>query len=229
MPDAVRRALDAPASVPDQQLADRLFDALLTSPQGTPFSVHSYEEMWSLIETPDRKVQLAIPELLEWLSRLDVGQTRPNPDFPFVLAAGQRRMFNANQIFRDPAWRRSDPDGALLINPEDLAQLDAADGAWLAVQSERGRIVVRGQADDSMRRGQLALPHGFGQAYPTSDGARLTSGPRINLLTAGGNRDPIAGTPYHKNVPVRLERATSEEAAVAEQTSRRIREGAAAA
>ena len=80
-----------------------------------------------------------------------------------------------------------------------------------------------------MRRGQLALPHGFGQAYPTGDGTRLTSGPRINLLTTGGNRDPIAGTPYHKNVPVRLERATAEEAATAEQTSRRIREAAVAA
>jgi anaerobic selenocysteine-containing dehydrogenase len=131
-------------------------------------------------------------------------------------------MFNANQIFRDPAWRRSDPDGALLINPQDLATLDAGDGAWLAVQSARARIVVRGQADASMRRGQLALPHGFGLAYPTADGARLTNGPRINLLTAGNNRDPIAGTPYHKNVPVRLEKATAEEAAAAEQTSRRI-------
>ena len=88
---------------------------------------------------------------------------------------------------------------------------------------------MRGQADESMRRGQLALPHGFGQAYPTSDGTRLTSGPRINLLTAGTNRDPIAGTPYHKNVPVRLERATVEEAAAAEQTSQCIREAAAVA
>lgn len=228
MPGAVRRALNVPDDVPDRQLAGRLFDALLASPQGTPFSVHSYEETWSLLETPDHKVRLAIPELLEWLRQLDVGQARPRPDFPFVLAAGQRRMFNANQIFRDPAWRRSDPDGALLVNPEDLARLDAADGSWLAVESERGRIVVRAQADDSMRRGQLALPHGFGQAYPAGDGARLTSGPRINLLTTSANRDPIAGTPYHKNVPVRLERATPDEAVAAEQTSRRIHAAPAA-
>src|SRR5207342_3770458 len=113
------------------------------------FTRRSYEDLWSLIDTPDHKVQLAMPEMLEWLARLDVAQTRPDPEFPFVLAAGQRRMFNANQIFRDPAWRRSDPDGALLVNPEDLARLDVADGAWLAVQSEGGRIVVRGQADDS--------------------------------------------------------------------------------
>jgi anaerobic selenocysteine-containing dehydrogenase len=168
------------------------------------------------------------PELLEWLGKPDVAQTTPDPDFPFVLAAGQRRMFNANQIFRDPAWRRSDPDGALLVNPQDLVELDASDGGWLAVQSPRARIVVRGQADASMRRGQLALPHGFGQAYPAADGARLTNGPRVNLLTTGAHRDPIAGTPYHKNVAVRIEKATEEEAALAERTSRRIH-GAAAA
>jgi anaerobic selenocysteine-containing dehydrogenase len=221
-PAAVRQALNVPANVADSLLGERLFDALVTSPQGTAFTTHSYEDVWSLVDTPDHKVGLAIPELLDWLDKLDVAQTLPNPEFPFVLAAGQRRMFNANQIFRDPAWRRSDPDGALLVNPQDLAALNASDGAWLVVQSPRARIVVRGQADESMRRGQLALPHGFGLAYPAADGARLTNGPRINLLTAGNSRDPIAGTPYHKNVPVRLEKATPEEAATAEQTSRRI-------
>jgi anaerobic selenocysteine-containing dehydrogenase len=228
MPDAVRRALNTPADVPDAQLGERLFEALVTSRQGTAFTAHTYEEVWSLIDTPDHKVRLAIPELLDWLGRLDVAQIKPDPDFPFVLAAGQRRMFNANQIFRDPAWRRSDPDGALLVNPQDLRQLEASDGAWLAVQSPRARIVVRGQADASMRRGQLALPHGFGQAYPSADGTRLTNGPRVNLLTTGAHRDPIAGTPYHKNVAVRLEKATEEEAALAERTSRRIH-GAVAA
>ena len=221
-PEAVRRALDIPADIPDRRLAEKLFDALVRSPTGLAFTKHRYEEVWSLIDTPDRKVQLAIPEMLEWLDKLDVAQTRPHPDFPFVLAAGQRRMFNANQIFRDPAWRRNDPDGALLVHPDDLAELEASDGAWLAVQSKGGRIVVRCQADLSMRRGQLALPHGFGQAFPTADGARLTNGPRVNLLTTGDNRDPIAGTPYHKNVPVRLEKVTKEEAMEAEETSRRI-------
>jgi hypothetical protein len=65
-----------------------------------------------------------------------------------------------------------------------------------------GRLVFRCKVDDAMRSGQLALRYGYGQAYPRSDGKRLISGPRINLLTESGNRDPIA--PYHKNVAVRL-------------------------
>src|SRR6187200_3717367 len=88
--------------------------------------------------------------------------------FPFMLAAGGRRMFNANQIFRDPAWRRDDPDGALLISATDLASLGAEDGEWIAVQSAAGRVVARCKRDDSMRSGQLALPHGYGQDYPAA-------------------------------------------------------------
>ncbi len=57
-----------------------------------------------------------------------------------------------------------------------------------------------------MRSGQVALPHGYGQDYPGADGERRNNGPRVNWLTDSGNRDPIADTPHHKHVPVRLER-----------------------
>jgi len=137
-------------------------------------------------------------------------------------------MFNANQIFRDPAWRRDDPDGALLVNARDLAVLGADDGEWIAVRSAAGRVVVRCKADDSMHRGQLALPHGYGQSYPAEDGERLVNGPRVNALTSSDNCDPIAGTPYHKHVAVRLEKLTAAEAGAAEARSRRIHAARAA-
>ncbi len=54
--------------------------------------------------------------MLEWLGRLDPAGRPAAGDWPFVLAAGQRRMINANQILRDPATRGDDPDGALFIH-----------------------------------------------------------------------------------------------------------------
>jgi len=226
-PQAVRRALNAGREVPDEALGDTLFDAIVGSRNGAAFTEHDYDEVWSLISHPDRKVRLAIPSMLEWLGRLDPGSATPGGDYPFVLAAGQRRMFNANQIFRDPAWRRDDPDGALLINAADLEALGAEDGEWIAVQSAAGRLVARCKRDDSMRSGQLALPHGYGQTYPAGDGERLSNGPRVNVLTESGNRDPIAGTPYHKHVPVRLERLAAAEAAAYEAQSQRIHRASA--
>jgi anaerobic selenocysteine-containing dehydrogenase len=221
-PQAVRRALKAGREVPDAALGDALFDAVIGSRSGAAFTEHDYDEVWTLLAHPDRKVRLAIAPLLDWLDKLDPASAQPASDYPFVLAAGQRRMFNANQIFRDPAWRRDDPDGALLINARDLASLGAHDGDWIAVRSSVGRIVARAKRDDSMRDGQLALPHGYGQVYPTANGERLSNGPRINALTESGNRDPIAGTPYHKHVAVRLEPLAAAEAATYEEQSRRI-------
>ncbi len=220
-PTAVRRALgDKP--VPDNQLGDALFDAVVGTRSGTAITEHTYDEVWSLVSHPDRKVRLAIPSMLEWLETLDPAVAGAPKDYPFVLAAGQRRMFNANQIFRDPAWRRDDPDGALLINARDLEALGASDGEWIAVRSPAGRVVVRCKADDSVRQGQLALPHGYGQSYPANDGEHLTNGPRINALTDSLHCDPVAGTPYHKHVAVQLEKLTATEAIASEARSRRI-------
>jgi anaerobic selenocysteine-containing dehydrogenase len=221
-PDAVRRAIGAGADVPDDRLGDALFDAVVGARQGTAITQHDYDEVWSLVAHPDRKIRLAIPALLEWLGGLDPTTALPPKEYPFIVAAGQRRMFNANQIFRDPAWRRDDPDGALSINGADLATLGAREGDWIAVESASGRVVVRAKIDHGMRPGLLALPHGYGQSYPTADGGRLSNGPRINALTDARNCDPIAGTPYHKHVAVRLAKASAEEAAACELMSRRI-------
>jgi anaerobic selenocysteine-containing dehydrogenase len=141
---------------------------------------------------------------------------------------GQRRSHNANQILRAPAWRKTDPDGALRIRTDDLAGVGVVPGGWVAAVTPTGRIVVRADIDDSLRGGQVALPHGFGMAYPDGKGGRVTNGPRVNRITAREDRDPIAGTPHHKDVRVRLEPATLEEAA-AEDTSRRIHDLVAAA
>jgi anaerobic selenocysteine-containing dehydrogenase len=221
-PEAVRRALGADRPTPDDELGDALFDAVVGSRSGAAVTAHGYDEVWSLLAHPDRKIRLAITPMLDWLGKLDPAAAQAPRDYPFVLAAGQRRMFNANQIFRDPAWRRDDPDGALLINARDLEELGASDGEWIAVRSSAGRIVVRCKVDDGMRRGQLALPHGYGQSYPASDGERLNNGPRVNALTDSGNCDPVAKTPYHKHVAVRLEKLTAAEAALSEERSRRI-------
>ncbi|WP_407157823.1 molybdopterin-dependent oxidoreductase [Bradyrhizobium sp. STM 3557] len=228
-PAAVRRALGAGPEITDAALGDALFDVVVGSRSGVAITAHDYEEVWSLVAHPDRKIRLAIPEMLDWLGKLDPAVAVAPTDYPFVLAAGQRRMFNANQIFRDPAWRRDDRDGAMLINADDLDALGASDGEWIAVRSAAGRLVVRCKADDSMRRGQLALPHGFGQDYPTDDGERLVNGPRINVLTDARYCDPIAGTPYHKNVPVRLERLSAAEAAASEANAQRVHGAGAAA
>ncbi|MFI5798667.1 molybdopterin-dependent oxidoreductase [Streptomyces sp. NPDC051677] len=215
---AVQRALGTELSGP--ALGEELFDRILASPSGLAFSRHEYGEVWTLVR--NERVQLAIPELLEWLAALDPKRDGPDPDYPLSLISGQRRRHNANQILRPPAWRKTDPDGALRVRTHDLSAIGATPGDWVAVVSRTGRIVVRAETDESLRRGQVALPHGYGMSVPDGHGGRVTHGPRINLITDANDRDPIAGTPHHKDVPVRLEPATAAERAHAERDRDRV-------
>ena len=217
---SVSAALGITEMLAPQELGARLFDRILASPSGTAFSMD--DDVWDLIETSDRKIRLAIPLLLAEIAALRAVEAAPQTDYPYVLSAGQRRAQNANQIFRAPDFRKRDPDGALFIHPDDLIALAAKEGDWLVVESRRGELVVRSRIDAGLRRGYVVLPHGYGQAYPAADGERRVCGPAINWLTDSAWRDPIAGTPYHKHVPVRLRVADEVQRLHAETNSRAV-------
>ena len=185
---------------------EALFDAILASPSGVVFSVDEYDETWKRVETADGRVQLAVPELLAELRTLRDEDPLPrDPAFPFVLAAGERRTSTANTIFRDPAWRKKDIDGALRINPEDAARLGIANGGQARVTTKRGSVVATVEITDTLRPGHVTLPNGLGLAYPDASGADTVRGVAPNELTASEDRDWLAGTPWHKHVAARVE------------------------
>jgi anaerobic selenocysteine-containing dehydrogenase len=186
-------------------LGEALFQRMLESPSGALISEHDYAESFQFIRHRDGKIHLEIPELLDELRAL-AREPAPAVDerFPFVLIAGERRSYNANQILRDPRWRKVDPDGALHIHPDDARRLGLAEGARALCESSRGQVEVRVSLDGALQPGLLSLPHGYGMDYPAPDGERRANGPALNVLTDAKHRDPIAATPYHKYVPVRL-------------------------
>jgi formate dehydrogenase len=58
--------------------------------------------------------------------------------------------------------------------------------------------------DDTLQPGHIALPNGFGLDHVEA-GERSTTGVGTNEFTASEDRDPWAGTPWHKTTPARLE------------------------
>jgi anaerobic selenocysteine-containing dehydrogenase len=178
---------------------------MLDSPSGVVFAADDYDETWRRIQTEDGRVNLTIPELLAELARLQ--SERPpgdDPAWPFLLSAGERRSFTANTIMRDPEWRKADPDGALRISPADAAALGITDGGHARLSTKRASVIVTVAVDDAMAAGHLALPNGLGVDYPEGD-RRVRTGVAPNELTAGEDRDPWVGTPWHKSVAARLE------------------------
>jgi anaerobic selenocysteine-containing dehydrogenase len=126
-------------------------------------------------------------------------------EFPFVLMAGERRSFTANDIIRDPSWRRRDAGGALRISPADAERLGIAAGGQARVTTEAGTAEVGVEITDMMQPGHVSLPNGLGLDYPTEDGTRERTGVAVNTLTSARYRDTLAGTPWHKYVPARIE------------------------
>ncbi|MGA3230180.1 MAG: molybdopterin-dependent oxidoreductase, partial [Candidatus Binatus sp.] len=85
------------------ELGNALFDAMLKNRSGVVVSIDPYEETWRRIHAG--RVDLAIPELMTELKLLRQEHPSRDPEFPFVLSAGQRRSSTANTIIRDPQWR----------------------------------------------------------------------------------------------------------------------------
>ncbi len=183
----------------NRTLGNVLFNAILGNQSGVILSKHEYKDVWSLLKTTDKRIYLEIPEMLAALRELAT-EDLTNNDFPFILMAGERRSYNANQIYRDPTWRKVDHKGAMRMNPEDAAALGIINGDTVACESNRGRIVVLVELDKGLRPKMVTLPNGYGLRFKD----REPIGPELNLLTASNHCEPLTKTPFHKYVPVKI-------------------------
>jgi anaerobic selenocysteine-containing dehydrogenase len=69
--------------------------------------------------------------------------------------------------------------------------------------TRRGAVEVTVEST-RMRAGHIALPTGLGLLVHDA-GEVLTAGIAPNDLTTTHDRDPWAGTPWHKHVPAKIE------------------------
>lgn len=201
-PDAVRRAGHADGNA--------LFTAILEGRSGVTFTVHEYEDDWSLVTHTDRRFALEIPEMLAELGALATDRPPLTSDeYPIVLSAGERRAFTANDIIRDPGWRKRDADGALRVSVEDAAALGLVDGGRARITTAAGTAEASVEVTDVMLPGHASLPNGFGVDFTEADGEKRVPGVAPNDLTSADWRDTFAGTPWHKHVPARIEALTA--------------------
>ena len=190
-----------------------LFQAIVDSPSGVSFAVSEYEDSWKAVRRPGHRIELAIAELLAELKTLDADVPAPQPEFPFVLSAGERRSDTSNTAVRDVSWHRKGAYGTLRIHPSDASALGCAEGEWVRIVTARGAAQAPVEITDEMQSGHVSLPNGQGLDIHRADGTLERRGVAVNELTDVKDRDPIAGTPWHKHVPVRIERLEQQRAA----------------
>ncbi|MEL6252790.1 MAG: molybdopterin-dependent oxidoreductase [Bacteroidota bacterium] len=191
-------------------LGEIIFQKIINSPSGVVLSKHKYEhEHWQLIAHKDKKVHLEIPILLDWLDDLPETLKKIEAEeaaYPFNLIAGERRTYNANTVIRDPEWRKNDKEGYLKINPVDAEKYGIENGDTVRLYNGVGSVKILARLVEEARPGVLSMPNGYGLVYEGEADDYRKIGARTNELTSSHHCDPIAKTPYHKNVRVNLEK-----------------------
>jgi anaerobic selenocysteine-containing dehydrogenase len=205
-PDAARRAGFAGGGI---RAGNALFRAIIGSPSGVVFAVSNYDDSWKAVRLPKHRINLYLPELLPELQKLATGGPERPPSFPYVLSAGERRSDTSNTAVRDASWHRKGPFGTLRINPVDAANLGCVEGDWVQLTTARGSAEAAIEITDELQPGHVSLPNGQGIDYRQQDGSVDRHGVAVNELTDTKDRDPIAGTPWHKHVPVRIARSSA--------------------
>jgi anaerobic selenocysteine-containing dehydrogenase len=182
---------------------DRIFQALLETPQGLWVGRADVDHPMESVKTPSGKIEIFIPELESQAGYLNAAGEAEDlklpAEFPLILNAGRHMKYNANTLMRNPAWNKGKRACTVAVNPVDAESLNLTDGQQVRVATEAGSELGELQITDQVRPGMVLIPHGFGLI---NDGK--VYGINVNRLTQNTHRDPL-GTPLHRYVPCRLE------------------------
>ena len=189
---------------PGPGLADEVLAALIDHPEGIWTGRSFPEHNLAALGTPDKRINLLIPEVAEWVQSIDADSETaalgPDTTYPLILMAGSHVNITANTQLRDPAWNKGRRVSTLSVNPGDAESLGLVDGQKATVTTEVGSVDIEVEITEAARAGQVIIPHGFGLVFEGD-----THGVNVNLLTKNTHRDRIAGTPFHRYVPCRVE------------------------
>ena len=146
-----------------------------------------------VLRTPSGKIELAPPMLAADLPRALAALDEPEAGMRIV---GRRDVRSNNSWMHNlPVLAKGPQRCTLLVHPDDASALGLTDGS-LAQVSANGRTVSAAvEFSDTLMRGVVSLPHGWGHDLP---GAKLSvaaerPGANLNALLDEAARDPLSG------------------------------------
>ncbi|MCB9481429.1 MAG: molybdopterin-dependent oxidoreductase [Desulfobacteraceae bacterium] len=191
---------------PGFDIGDRVFQAILDNPQGMWIGKLDENDNLGMIKTESGKIELVVPELMEQAENINAESEKEalnhKNEFPYILNAGRHTPKNINTMMRNPEWNKGKRACTVAVSPELAQELDIKDGDLVTVSTEAGSETAELEVSDEVIKNMVLIPHGFGLLY----GDDAVYGINVNNLTSIKNRDFI-GTPYHRYVPCRLEKA----------------------
>jgi len=207
-PAYLKKAM-ARAGFPEgENQVEQVYGAIMDHPEGIWLGRLDPEKNMEFVSTEDNRIHLYHPELATWLTSItpeaEAEALSPDEAFPLVLMAGWHNDNNANTLMRDPAWNEGRRVGCLAVHTRDADKLGISDGEQVRLSTRAGTETVEVAISKLTRPGMVLLPQGFGLEF---EGQCV--GVNVNRLTSAGHRDRIAATPYHRRVPCRVEKIST--------------------
>ena len=150
--------------------------------------------------TQDGRAQL-------WFRPYEPAPEEPDTQYPFWLCTGRvlEHWHSGSMTRRIEQLHQAVPTSYVEINRADATRLGVESGANVRITTRAGSAEVPIEVSDRMQAGHVSLPNGMGLDSKAQGGGLERAGVANNELTSGGDRDPFAGTPWHKYVPARIE------------------------
>ncbi|WP_244975606.1 molybdopterin-dependent oxidoreductase [Mycobacterium kubicae] len=176
-------------------------DLLKATPNGIDFGP-MVPQLPDILGTPDKKIRLAPPYLLDDLPRLAARVERPAE--PLVLVNRRHLRSNNSWLHNVPALMKGKERCTLLIHPDDAAQRGIADDDVVTVKSEAGEISVPVEVTDAIKPGVVSMPHGWGHGKPGTRMAVANGSPGVNtnVLSPPTLIDEPSGNGVLNGIPV---------------------------
>ena len=111
---------------------------------------------------------------------------------PFRLATSPARGYLNSSFNETPGSREREGRPTVMVHPQDLADLDIADGEKVRLSNTRGDITIHAEAFDGIQRGVVIV-----ESIPPNEQFDNEDG--LNTLTSAKQVAPYGGAAFHDN------------------------------
>ena len=160
-----------------------------------------------LLRTPDGRIELTPPPLMQDLRRATAALHEPAPALTLI---GRRDVRSNNSWMHNlPILAKGPERCTLLVHPSDAQRLGLQDGAQARLSRSdqpATALLVPVQLSAAMMPGVVSLPHGWGhdQVGTQLNLAAERPGVNLNALLDEQRRDPLSGNSVLSGVAVNL-------------------------
>jgi anaerobic selenocysteine-containing dehydrogenase len=161
----------------------------------------------------DGRVGLEAPEVLAEAQALR-SRNGAGAEFPLRLIGLRELRSHNSWMHNSSLLMRGDREHHARVHPDDAAAAGLADGGTCRVSSAHGAVELPARLTDEVKRGTVAVPHGWGHRGGGWRRANAAGGVNVNVLASSDPRDleRLAGMAHLNGIPIRIDPVTTPEA-----------------